>query len=501
MKKIVSLLLVAFLAAAAFWLWYQPHNRRLSRVPERSAQEITLPERTSSLQVKLAIPHAVLERVADREMPSRIRFAGRGDDVCVDLGLTRPCVGTRYDATLERLDGIAVEREGRDLSVVLPVAVGGDGGFRGDGARLLGLDARNFRARARVRVGLSIALAPDWCPQVEARPSSEWIDSPRLEIVDGVWIDIGSQVGGLIDGALAGLAEEIEKAVPCSPVRDAVRELWQVRSIPLDLQGDDGFLNVSPRSLRLTPPTVTDETTELSVDVEATTEISTRPLATTTERPLPPQGASTASQVARFFQRRNAPDVLDLALVIRVDYDTLSRRIATALEEQTFDFDTAGGGVSLDVRRVEVYPAGQGVAIGLAVDAEVPGRFLDVTGTVYVTGVPRPTPDGLGIELADVAIARRLDHEVWQLLSVVFERRLVREIEAHGRIDLAPVWRAAEGRFDESLSRAFGEAGLTVETGTAEARIVEVVPEPEHLGAILEIEKPLSLTLDQSLLR
>ncbi len=64
------------------------------------------------------------------------------------------------------------------------------------------------------------------------------------------------------------------------------------------------------------------------------------------------------------------------------------------------------------------------------------------------------------------------------------------------RIDLAPVWRVAEESFEASLSEAFGDAGLTVRTGAAEARVVDVVPEAEHRPPVLEVRKPLSLTLE-----
>lgn len=481
------------------WLWYRTQDRRLSEVPERSAQELTLPERTSSLQVKLAIPHAVLARVADEEMPAQMRFSGHGDDVCVDLGLTRPCVGTRYDATLERLDGVSVERDGRDLSIVLPIAVWGNGGFRGDGARLLGLDAKNFRARARVDVSLSMDLSPDWCLQVKAEIGSEWIDSPRVEIIDGVEIDLGHQVDGQVDDALEGLAAEIERAVPCEPLRNAIAELWQVRSIPLDLRAADAFLNLSPRALDLSRPQITDTATEMVVDVQAATEISTRQVAGTTQRPLPRRQVTTAARAARIFGRMRNPeqlDRLDLALAIRADYGTLETRLQQALGSQAIEVDTPGGPATVTIRGVEVYPSGERLAVGVDLEADVPARFLDVEGTVYVTGVPRATPDGLGLELTDVAVARRLDHPLWQVLAAVFERRLVREIEAQSRIDLAAVWQAAEESFETSLSQTFREAGITVETKAAEARVVDVVPEAEHLGAVLEVSKPMSLTLE-----
>jgi hypothetical protein len=395
-----------------------------------------------------------------------------------------------------------VERDGSDLSVVLPIAIHGNGGFRGDVARLTGLDAKNFRARARVRVGLAVDLATDWCPRVEARPTAEWLDSPRIEIVDGIEIDLGRQVDGLVAGALEGLADEVERAVPCEPVREAIAELWQVRSIPLELQGGQGadaFLNLSPRALDLSWPQITDGATEMVVDVEATTEISTQPATATTERPLPRRAVTSAARAARIFGRLRDPeqlDRLDLALAIRADYETLETRIQEALGGQSFEVDTPGGPTVVSVGGVEVYPAGERVAVGLDLEADVPGRFLDVSGTVYVTGVPRATADGLGLELADVAVARRLDHPLWQMLATVFERRLVREVEAQGRIDLTPVWRQAEQGFEASRTQAFGEAGVVVVTGPASARIVDLVPEAGHLGAVLEVSKPMALTLE-----
>lgn len=480
------LVLVVVIALVAGLIWYQSQDVRLSEAPPRSAANVDLPERTSALQLRLAIPYDALEQAANRVLPGQMKFSGHGKNACVDAGLLgKHCAGTKYSATIQREGNFKVHSRGGNLAASLVISVRGKGGLRGSGAKLVKVDKKNFHAKARIHAVLDLELTDDWCPDVGAKLSYEWLDKPRVEIVHKVWVNVENQVGQHVDKALKNLATQIEAAIPCEPVQKAVAEMWTPRSIPLNLHGTELFANVSPRSLGLSEVQVGQETVQLVLAAEAVTEISTTSLKTESIPALPPKTAPGAE----------TPSQLDVALALRAGYETLDDQLEANLGGRSFRVETPQGPAVVELAEFEIYPTGDRVAMGVRFGADIPGHFLDVRGEVFVTAKPRPTADGLGLELQDVSISRRLDHELWEVLSAIFEQKLIQGIETAGKVQLGPAWQEAEAMLQEQLAANTKGTGLELKMGAGTARILNIVPEDEHLSAIVDISLPLSATL------
>lgn len=75
--------------------------------------------------------------------------------------------GMRYEGVVRR-GALSVTGSGNTVLVALPIQISGNGGLRGDGARVLGRQAKNFRAALILRVRLSVDVNPDWTPAVTA---------------------------------------------------------------------------------------------------------------------------------------------------------------------------------------------------------------------------------------------------------------------------------------------------------------------------------------------
>src|SRR5690606_3443518 len=123
-----------------------------------------------------------------------------GPDACADLGaLGKHCVGTKYKYKVSRGDIAIVPVSTNAIKLSMVVSVDGQGGFRGTGAELLKLDAKNFDAAAKVDIVLTPKIGQDWCPTIEVTPSYNWTKNPRVEIVSRVNVEVSGKVDDAIN--------------------------------------------------------------------------------------------------------------------------------------------------------------------------------------------------------------------------------------------------------------------------------------------------------------
>ena len=153
-------------AVGAAYDFYRSQDVRLSQPPEPFASEVKLPEPESVIALRVDVPFALIRNAANHAIPAEYRFEGTGPDAAD--GWIK--VGTRYEGTVRRAGEVSVTGTGNTMTVALPIAITGNGGFRGDGARLVGLDKKNFRAGLILKVRVSVVINPDWTPAITVTP-------------------------------------------------------------------------------------------------------------------------------------------------------------------------------------------------------------------------------------------------------------------------------------------------------------------------------------------
>lgn len=104
---------------------------------------------------------------------------------------------------------------------------------------------------------------------------------------------------------------------------------------------------------------------------------------------------------------------------------------------KTFEGDTPAGRIRATVNKVEIYPTfGGRIAVGIDLDAKLPGKVLDTKGTVFVVGTP-VTEGKTVVRLKDLTFTRILDNQVWNALSALFDLQIRGELDKSLRYNVS----------------------------------------------------------------
>lgn len=447
-------------------------------VPGSSAAPV--PQEPSRIALGVEIPLSTVQEEANRGLPGELREEKK-DRVCdsVRMGpswspwVERVCADVRYDVRV-RSGPVSISRgpSANTLRASVPVRFDGTVGFRGDLADVLSLDRKNFDGSIVVYSDVSVGIGSDWCPALRANTNFTWQEDPRLEVIDGVYVGIDDLIEGPLNNALNGVSSSIAGAVDCPALRSDLEQAWASASFPIG--GSDepvGYVNVKPRSLGLSAFTVDAGAIRLESLLVADVAVEEEP-ADGTALPLP--------ELARIPA---VPSELALNLPVRIGYDTLVREAEAALVGKEFSAESEAGESRVRIREVEVFPSGDRLALGLSFRADLPSRLLDAEGWIYVLGSPTVSDDGTTVSVEDVSFARIVDNDAWNLLSAVFENRIVSELEDALTFDVSPQLEEMRQRVEEGFRDDQGNVPVSVSLADVSISLGPIVPADSFLEA------------------
>ncbi|RWL94323.1 MAG: DUF4403 family protein [Mesorhizobium sp.] len=464
---------------------YRQHNVRLSQQPFRIAGDIKIPAHDSLLALRADVPLSLIRDAASQAIPAEYGFGGNGPDVG---GTINPGgwnfvkidvkAGTRYEGTVRRIGDLTVSGSGHTVLVALPIEINGKGGFRGDGARMLGLNAKNFRAALIIRARVTIDINPDWTPAVTIVPELEWTQNPKVEVVSRAWVDIRSHVEGPMRAQLEAMAAKIRAAIPADTIKREIEKAWRVYSMPIGNAGSlTAWAHLVPVEIGTSGVVVANNQIHVGVSLKARTDISTDATPKVEVSPLPALSRMPAE-----------PGRLSIAAPVRVDYNVLRAAVMAEVADKKFSAEIAGGKATVIVKDIVVYPSAETIAVGLSFEARLPGHLFDVTGKLFLTGKPVVENEGTVVHLVDVRFARQLDNPFWNLVSVIFEDQIRHTIENSARADLASEIAKQVAALRLGLADPSKTQGVKVTIRDVKVGFDSIVPEAEDLAALIRVD-------------
>jgi hypothetical protein len=522
MRRILLLLLAGLIGAmvAALTLGrMRAADGDLSQAPERLALVPSVPEATSSLELRLILPTATLTAALDRAMPDAHRLAGT-QRVCIDvrakvseevarqlggdlgrlLGdlageVAREAAGTQsgqlcqdvdYDLTIRRNGTPAVRSTGAALEVVLPIAVEGRAGFPGDLARSLGFDARALRGAMDAVARISGDLDRDWCPRLVTEADFRWTDRAQLEIVDGTWIDIDAPAGAELRRRIAEGIALLDQSLGCDLLRAPLAAEWREIDIPLPLPdtGEAAHLHLRPVGAGFSGIDYGTDRISAALRIDAVTEVRAGPPGAARPLSLPP-----LERIDR------GADRVDINLPVRLPYETLTTELNRRLAGRVFTGPTPAGAARVTVEEVTLYPSGDRLAAGLRFTADFDARLLDATGWAWLAARPVLSDDGRRIRLEDVALTRQVDNELWALLSGLFNDQIAAELARASDLSLDEPIAAAREQLALALQDLEATSGLSVSLADPEIALTALVPAAEALEAVARFRTRAEVTI------
>jgi hypothetical protein len=400
-----------------------------------------------------------------------VDFRGVGTErVCVNVpDITGPSIGTRnqcadyhWNADVAKDGPLQIDRAGTDIRVRQNIHITGKAGLGGDLAAVLSLSGKSIEARVAATMNLNAGLDSRWCPVVRAVPVGGWVDSASAEVVgrNCIGVDLGSLghpevcagpvnlgLADVLNGEFDKHREDIQRAaqgiISCDTIRTKVGEQWHPFSIKIDRAGQPPFfLNIDPQSAGFSGLVAEDTGIKLVIRVGAKTVLSPTEIATAGQ-PLPSLDTASASQGG-----------LDLSLQAEVPYEFLKNELAAALKGKTFKKDTGAGAAEVRIDDVDLYPSNGNLAVGLKIDANLPGRLFNTAGWVYLTGNPIPAPGGKALTVEDIGFATVLDNEFWNVLRAPFETEILSALKEHATFDLTKEIDRAAREITSAIAKA-----------------------------------------------
>jgi len=436
---------VVFIMAAAALLGACTRSDISERPPvDNGAAATPIEAQPSTIGALVAIPLDQAIQAANSALP---RTYGRdwinGPDACADLGLLgKHCAGTKYKYNVARGD-IAIAPAGTNaVKLSVDVSLDGQGGFRGDGAKLLKLDAKNFDAAAKVDIVLTPVIGQDWCPTIDVVPSYNWTKNPRVEIVSRVNVDVSGQVNDAIKDKIPQITQAVQGSINCTQFKSQLASVYGKRTFPVEVTpGQILHVNVEPLDFAFSGFNIDTQAIRLAAMLTARIEVSGAPITPST-LPLPPLKMFGAS----------APPRIAIAVPLRAPFALLQAEAQKLLGGKTFEGDTPAGRVKAILSKVMIYPTSGGrIAVGIDLDAKLPGKVLDTKGTVFVVGTP--VTDGKAVvRLKDPTFTRILDNDVWNALSALFDSQIRGELDKSLRYNFSGDVEKAKQALTEKLA-------------------------------------------------
>lgn len=434
LKRTLILGLIVIIGAVAYVL-YEQRDRDLSIAPDKTAGTKEFETKPSAIAVNISLPFERLTAEANRAAPKNYTDGGNGPDQCKHILGVKTCVGTKYNFNVTRGDISITPGANNTFHVSVPINVSGQGGFRGDGAKLLKLDKKNFHARVEAYSNIGLSIGQDWCPRPTISSNFRWIEGAKVEIIGGVWVGISGLIEDKLRGQLQELGNAVASQIKCDDVKQEAQKAWVSYSFPIDIPGNDDslYVNVKPESFGFSGLQVSPGSANLALSLTAKVDVSSSPISNTTLALPPLQNIAFAGSS------------LNLAVPLHMTYVEIQEALSEEIVDKPISIDTPAGVATLTTRTLKIYPSGDALVVGALVDIDLPDRWLDVSGWVYLTTIPTPVSGGTSLRLENVSFSRALNNELWSVVSVVLEGTIRREIEKQGTIDLdASIQKAKE---------------------------------------------------------
>lgn len=443
----------------------------------------------STVGVMASVPLSKISDLINASMPATYSNSGNGSDVCKGYRIPTPfgdwkdekCVGTHYSINVSRSASAVLEPvDQQTIRISFPIDVSGQGGFRGTLADMSGLDAKNFRASMRVWADVTPRISEDWCPILDLSVGYSWNDSPKVEIVSGVWVDIKSQVEDAINGQLPQLVSSARNVVECGNFRNRIADSFRTKSVPISgANGQTAYLNIVPKDVGFSGLIVDGGDLKVAATLDADASISTSAIK---EEPyVLPKLKTIAPSAPR----------LVIKLPIRAPYSVIKQAVASQMIGKKFSESTPLGQASVAINDIDVYPSGDKLVVGLHISARAPGKVADTQGVVYVFATPF-VANGNKVVLHGIGFSEVLDNDFWKWASVIFEGRIIKELERNSVFDLSSQIAASQNDIAEKLKSV--SPGLSAEIVNPKLALGRLVAAKDEVAAEVIYEASINLS-------
>lgn len=330
------------LCMLATYIFYEYKDQELSTPPNEVAGTNQFEIESSTIAVNIHLPFDQLSAQVNNSAPQNYSDSGNGPDQCKYIFGIRTCIGTKYEYSVSRGDISISPGSENTIHVSVPISVSGKGGFRGDGAKLLKLDAKNFRARVEIYSDITLSIGPDWCPRPTVSSNFRWLEGAKVEIISGVWIGISGLIEEKLHNQLQAMGNAVVSQIKCSNVKQEVEKIWISYSFPVEIpeNKDPLYINIKPESLGFSGLQVSSGSASFALSLTVKAEVSTNPI------------KNTKSDLPSLQSIPFTDSYLILAVPFHIPYSEIHKLLSSKIMNKSISIDTQSGIVTVTTKRV-----------------------------------------------------------------------------------------------------------------------------------------------------
>lgn len=364
----VLALAMAIVALVVWWLVSQAAQAPVGEAPVREVlAEPPPPVGVSRIALTARIPLSELEDLVEEKVPPVVVDA-KGEPAKGDW---------RYDLTVRREQDVVIRGDAQGrlvLQVPLVVDAKTYSGRKADRRERKGKEApQGIRLDAGVELTLTIDYGIDaqWNAQPRIELTHRWTGDPRLKL-GPLSFKVRGPVDKKLGSKLAEAATAIEaKMMEQDTLRARLEQTWAELHQPRLTDKGDGWLVMAPKQLAMSAPKVVDGALEIPFAIQTTLRVVSGDKPEPTPlTPLPTRTDPTGA------------DGVEVAAELRLEWEALEQRTAASLQGRTWESELG----TLSVGRVQLYPSGDRIALGLDLLADNAG--VQTPATVWFLGRP-----------------------------------------------------------------------------------------------------------------
>jgi Domain of unknown function (DUF4403) len=140
------------------------------------------------------------------------------------------------------------------------------------------------------------------------------------------------------------------------------------------------------------------------------------------------------------------------------------------------------------------------LTVGLKIDAQLPGRWFNTTGWVYLSGKPTSAPGGKALEVENIGFATVLDNEFWKVVQSLFETEILSALKQHATVDLSKEVDRAAMEVTSAVAKA-DVSGLKITAGPPAIELAGIRVAPDNLVAVAKLTMTFDVEITAALIQ
>lgn len=468
-RVIAAVVVVLVIVAGTFaWLRVSQADHDLTRKPERRGGGQSVQEDLSYISLPIRLRSESLSELANEAVPTQVSIP---EEAVWNGRVAFVSVTARAYGHVTRTSPILIRSENDGLTATTRMH-----GWVRVGVRHLG--HQTAEADANVRSHIRFDVTEEWKPVVAIDANYSWINRPTARLFGRFEVSLGSLAGRAMDREISKWRKELPPMVEQKlDIRGLMEAAWRDAHTSIQLsKSPETWLSVEPTAVHFLPPKTDGGdlllnmgiASKLRVTSSKPADVPVKPLPNLTKEP-PPMGG------------------FRIAVPTQVSYEVIERETLAALKGKPVEVETPQGKAVLHVEGLSVYPAAPKLVVGVKVKADLPDKWLDTHGTVYLLAEPVYDHQKKVLHLKNVEFSREVDNKVVRFLTAAMKKRIVSELQRIAIVSLDRQIDAAMASVNSYLSDGL-EKSLSTTVSQNDVLMKKLASSVDVTGGVERIE-------------